>query len=220
MLSSNFNKLNASRPAEATKFPDIKADISDIRVSVIKRDVQFTGDGFRDIDIMQIYYGYLVDGQWHDFPCENYELCGILSNDYKKGYDAAGNSNIVKIGPYLLIAVALPGLDNYFNRYNEISDTLGSEIHSITEYYTALNSEQNVIGAKCGYLKENIRLLNTDDFEFISYNTFHKWYYTVIEYDSLPTNYEMKIVTHTDKDGVDEVDVSILTYQDIQEALA
>ncbi len=213
----NVVRLNESRPQNATGFPNVNLQISDVRVQVAKRNARLEGNGFEDINLMQIYYGYYSDGQWFDYPSENYELVGILDNHTKKGYDAAGGSNIVKIGPYLLIAISLPGFDDYPERYNVVTDTLGSTVSSITAYYT-VNDSKNA--QKYGYLKENVRKLNTDSYEFVAYNTFNKWYYTVIKYDDLHEGYEMKIVTHTIKGDDDESETFVLTYQDIKKCLS
>ena len=212
-------QLEETRQPEAFVVPEFNGNISDVRFSVVKREIVNSSKNFKDLSFMQIYYGFCMDGQWHDIPCENYDLRGILNNSGEQGYEAAGGSNIVKIGPYLLVAVSLSAYTNYFDRYNEITDNIGSQVYSITEYYTSSNREHFEQGGKCGYLKENTLVSNSEGYNYRLANAFDKWYYVILEYDKIPENYEMKIITHTDKNGVDDIDERTLTYQDIQKAL-
>ena len=213
-------QLEETRQQVAFVTPEFDGNISDVRFSVVKRDIEVSGEDFKDLSMMQIYYGYCMDGRWYDLPCENFDLRGILNNSGERGYDAAGKSNLVKLGPYLLVTISLSSYQTHFERYNEITDNMQSVVYSITEYYTSSNREFFELGGKCGFLKENVRHSNSEDYEYIMYNTFEKWYYVILEYDKIPKNYEMKIVTHTNKNGVDDIDEDILTYQDIQDALA
>lgn len=212
--------LNKYRPVEAISSPDFSSIIQDIRVSVKPREhvPQTTGiaaidNRLRNQTFLQIYYGYYSDNQWHDMPCENYELKGIFNSfhDYT-GYDAAGDSHIVKIGPYLLICIKHYSMKApQWATFCTIKDTLGSEVsRPFDDYYTKAGRDPNTHGY--GYFKEDISSLSLDGIvNYLARDTFEQYYYVLLDYDTLPNDYELTV---TYWEGLGSV-YQTLTYDDI-----
>lgn len=135
------------------------------------------------------------------------------------GYDAAGDSHIVKIGPYLLVALSANTYE-YYDVYGEVEDTLNSEVQEISEYFTPTNFDYSHSGERYVHFRENIRTLDTDDYEYSMSNCVNKWYFVVLDYDKLPENYELKYTIHEDANGDDRIKEFVLTYEDIQYKLS
>lgn len=221
--------LSKYRPENATKMPDLSGNISDIRITLVPREYIPPTSGNATVDHMlknttylQIYYGYQKDGQWYDIPCENYDLKQIF--DFTKhgtGFEAAGKSHIVKIGQYLLVCVQYSSGDySQADLSCEFIDNLGSKpIQYFEEYYTAprnlteLTESQKIdYGKSYGYLKENLAAIPGDGQPlYIASSAFDLHYYLVLDYASLPKDYELLVIFwHGDSNHYRR-----LTYNDI-----
>ena len=194
--------LNKYRPAEAALLPDFSTEIQDIRFSVKPREHVPQTTGIDEIDVklqnqtyLQIYYGYYSNGKWYDIPCENYELKGIF-NIFRDdtGFDAAGDSHIVKIGPYLLVCVRHYSMSApKWATFCTIKDTIGSEsVRPFDDYYTPADREPGTHGF--GYFKEDISSLDSDGHtNYLARDTFDQYYYVVLDYKTLPENYKLTV---------------------------
>lgn len=74
------------RPKEGTALPDFSGNITDVRMTVKERDYgpYYDHPMYENLTMIQIYYGYLSDGEWHDMPCENYNLIGVFEKTTKR----------------------------------------------------------------------------------------------------------------------------------------
>ena len=74
--------LLRSRHENASEIPILPERISDIRIEIRDREYDMPDfkEGFQNLDIMQITYGFYSDGTWYDYPSENYNLIGILGH--------------------------------------------------------------------------------------------------------------------------------------------
>lgn len=200
--------LALSRTGESTSVPNISGTVTDIRITTVARDIsKMPGmsfvEYFQDRTFLQIYYGYQLDGDWHDYPAENYDLRRLKSSDC--GYDAVSSNHIVKIGQYVLIA---------FTSYRDltVTDSLNSEVVAMTEYYTSGNDVTSD-SAKYGQIIENTLEGNIFNYEYEITSGFDKWYYIILEYDDIPEDY---VVSYSLGDSETP---PVYTYDDIMEAL-
>lgn len=218
IINGGPDYLNQSRPNEALVKPDIPDKVADVRVQVKERDCG--GNIPQGYTAMQIYYGFYSDGKWHDYPCENYDLAGIYFNRSDFGYDAAGEHHVVKLGDKILIA-----LHSYRSNDIMVSDTLGSEVMVIDEYFTKtvfkevsgnVKTEASMVGGGYAYLKENALELGEDDYKFSILGAFDKWYYVTIDESELTDDYTLTFTNI----GAENSDFDfIVTYNDIITAL-
>lgn len=207
--SDSEKALDASRPEGAERSPTLSDDITDVRVTIIPREAGLAPDFGKNMGIdasnmefMQIYYGYCVNGVWTDLPCENYPLVGTyISQDYetkelivKQGYEAADESHMVKIGPYLLFSIEARSGNNGFYT---VGDSLGSEVILKFEEYDNLTTKGHK--KTYGYVKEDHTTIN--DGPRLSYEIstgFKARYYVLVKYDELPEDYVLWIKTSPD----------------------
>ena len=194
--------LDKYRPKEATIMPDSTAAIDDIRILVKPREhvPQTTGiasfdDRLRNTTFLQIYYGYYSAGQWFDIPCENFELKGIFNMFHNyTGYDAAGESHIVRIGPYLLICIRHYSAETpRWATHCTIKDTLGSTVsRPFDDYYTQTSRDSTTHGY--GYLKEDVSSLSLDgEVDYVARDAFDQYYYVILDYENLPSDYSLTV---------------------------
>ena len=199
-------------PPVATAVPDFSEEITDIRISAAtceKYELDFShSKNFRNLTILQILYGYYSDGEWHDVPAENYDYVGILNGS--SGMGGSSDSHIVKIGPYILVCYEAASMASNFE--TTITDTIGSKVlEPFSEYYTPYS---NYPTSGYGILTVDPNsILNGDKLEFTARNTFGKFYYVILEIESLPEDYEMLITTTYESGSQKQY---MLTMQDIR----
>lgn len=205
---------------------DIPDDVTDVRLTIQYED-EFTKKVTKDymeqrgeeIQFLRVYYGYCSNGEWYDHPFEHYDLIEILSTEvrYPESDCTIGSKNhMVKIGPYLLITIKTTGAPNSFigNQAKEIvsiSDTIDSKVEKhFAEYYSPyIEKEDRKEGKYALFMKK------ADAVSYVS--TFGEWYTILLEYDKIPKDYVLTVVSKNRKDKIDEF---ILTYDDIQKLLA
>lgn len=222
--------LNAGRPEGATALPDFSGEITDIRVSVVPRDLEvdpaydgfFAAEAFKSKTLLQIYYGYLSDGTWYDMPRENYDLREIFAIHGDVGYDAAEDNHIAKIGPYLLMCYAYAPFYNVTYDINklvfDISDTLGTEVQEpFAEYYTPYSTDADLPGY--GYLKEDRESIIKGDLEFEGSASFDKFFFLIVKLDTLPEDYKIHVLVYPEYDTEDILFDETLTMDEIREIL-
>lgn len=126
---------------------------------------------------------------------------------------AATQSHLVKIGPYILISImvgAIPSAEC------TISDTLGTEVQEpFVEYYTYYvymeNGETHYYMDDhthgYGYMAESRESILDGDPLQEALTDFPKRYYLLVEYASLPDNYELHVKTHFDEYSLTKADI-------------
>ena len=227
--------FTVTRTGTADEIPNCSGNITDIRVTVRERSSFCSWQAFwahliYGTQIKQIYYGYCIDGQWYDYPAENYELKAFSSLFDDKVAKTAIASHCVRIGPYLLIAFPTPSDTDILG---VMQDSLGSEAFHLTEYGTSDPSE----GANCFRVVDPVKGKYASD----TVNVINNWYYIVVNYDSITEDYEVTMDRYVKYDESMEADEGELhamtgadgesglylhtfsdtyTYEDIQTALA
>lgn len=183
--------------------------ITDIRMTV-----QPASPGHPDQEdgttFLRIYYGICRNGQWQDRPSEQYDLKAIFRSRSAEGYQAAGRSHLVKIGPYLLVCISNYSLDDdpETTVVCTISDTLGTPVQEPFLQYSS-TSASNPAGHQYGYLKqEGLGKVQTESF-------FMHYYFLVLDYENLPEDYVLECRTSTAAETVTQT----LTYGDIMQLL-
>lgn len=209
--------LDKYRPEDAARYPDFSGEITDIRFSVAPREyvgqstgIEFVDSQYRNKTLLQVYYGYQTNGQWYDIPCENYDLKGIfdLFHDYT-GFEAAGDSHIVKIGPYLVICVQHSSADTpQWATFCTFHDNLDSQaVQYFSDYYTT-----SADTAGYGYFKEDPSFMETGHVvDYSARSTFDMYYFLILDYETLPKDYELTV---TFWEGLGN-DCQTLDYDDI-----
>ncbi len=199
--------LAVTRPKEAYMKPDFAGTITELRVSLAKRDLPLN-EWYQDNlshdneEVYQFYYGFFSDGVWHDFPAENYDL--KIISEPGSGPLSLQFHHVVRIGPYILIA---------FKPYSSthpvtIEDTLNSSALRISKYEHAYN------GYEYSYIIDGqLKISSENDVVFITGPI--DTYYIAVEYDTLPKDYS---VTFKQEHPKRPIDVTF-TYDDIMEAL-
>lgn len=220
-IDGEDNFLDDTRPSEALVKPEIPNEVFDIRVQVKER--AYDVGQLDDYKVMQIYYGFYSDGKWHDYPCENYDLVGISDNFKKQGYEAAGDDHIIKIGNYILIAFSVMGFDDV-----EITDSLGSKVQEVTEYFsvnvtteTSGDTHYGVsrFGEKFAYLKENALALGENGYDYQLLGRFDKWYFIVLNESEVTEDYKLTFNRIDETGKIVQGYTRVLLYEDIQAAL-
>ncbi len=214
-----------TRPVDALEVPDFSGEITDVRMRVRERVYYPVNELFEQVTMLQIYYGYCSDGQWYDMPCENYDLIETFrlhTPQPKRGWEAAAGNHMVKIGPYLLFAVACNpemGCDDFY-------DSLGTQVQTcFSEYYTyyivadGQGNQKNYWDTHThgyGRLIENRDSIVNGNWvteqEFRGNNAFYQWHYILVEYDSLPEDYEIHYLWS-------EIAINTLTKEEIDSLL-
>lgn len=159
--------------------------ITDIRMTVVPREYKVPDDlehlvGGEGVDVqyLQVYYGYCLDGVWHDYPSENYDLIDITHEAGERGWKLSYHDHMVKIGPYLLISIIIPG---YPDMTCEVSDSLGSEL---------LNPFMEYVSSGYGFVA-----FDPSGEDSCSSYSFWPRYYLLLEFDSLPDDYVLTVNT-------------------------
>ena len=212
-ISSIPEPLGGVRPEACLVKPDIPEKVDDIRITFVERDcgLDTMGAPYSAYTAIQIYYGYCYNGEWYDYPSENYDLCGIFfPNDDNYGFEAAGDDHIVEIGDKILIAIT-PFLLEYTAK---ITDTLDTEVIMKDEYATVNTVES---GKKYAYFKENALRLYKMDYGYGIHGGFSRWYFLVLNKDDIDESYSLTY-NNNEYVGVPSRD-KILTYNDIQTLL-
>ena len=218
-IGRQTSSIDRGRPENAECAPAPSDDITDIRMTVVPRDVRTMdmlgiSELYENLTVLQIWYGYQSDGQWYDYPSENYELVGLWDDGDNTGWRAAFGSHIGKIGPYLLICVSPPVSDKLVC---EVTDSLNSPVQEpFADYFTCYvrtaedGTEVHFMDKDkqgYGYIAEDIFL--TEDTETPTArlkNTFSKRYYVVLEYDAIPDDYLLDV---TYSDGAERIEYSL-----------
>lgn len=186
--------IKASRPKEATYVPDFSKEVTDIRITVREREAGCYRAELLPLIDLQIYYGYYSNGEWHDIPCENYDLKPIIWNYTKRGWKIADASHVVKIGPFLLLAIV------HDRGEKEVYDNLGTEVLEPFDEYITYNKEHFIVdGDHVTYVYENVHgysffcenreAIINGDVEYYFNENFYKRSYLILDYDSLPDDY-------------------------------
>ena len=222
------DSLNEGRPEDADFLPELSKDISDVRITIVPRTYDPPSDyaDLQDLSFMQIWYGYYADGQWNDYPSENYELSGILQHNSRQGWKASVGSHLVKIGPYLLICICLH--DDPMVEYH-LSDTLDSQIQQPFEAYNTCLDYYDENGQRhdfmdthetgYGYIAEDPSTIAGEaQLAYIVRSEFPRRYYVLLDYESIPEDY---VLTISQVSSVPEQEESqSLTFDMIQEAIS
>ena len=205
--------LTLERPAGAKQLPDFSGEVTEVRVTGVKRtrivDAEPMSSSLNGSQAIQIYYGYKMDGEWHDLPCENYDL--INFSGAHTGYDAAGWNHIVQIGPFLLISIEGSIIDTGPVLY----DTLGTvPVMPFAEYRE--DSADPFDGYENGfnycYFRERYGHFNTFSSEDQQFSApFFPRYYMIVPLDQITDEY---VLTYYDKSN--ESMVTTLTGQRIR----
>lgn len=209
--------LDRSRPAEAYQMPDFSSEITDVRITVRERNIDYAllpgNSGDENVKVIQIYYGYLSNGKWHDIPAENYALKG-LSRNAMDGCAALQDSHVVRIGDYIVLAFPVgKGLIYPTKPYAVITDTLNTEVIEITEYYSTSTETDKYDDYRL--LIENMREYETEDYSYVIMHNVDIWYYLVIESDKLTEGYTVTVQEYPTL----QTQKTSYTYDDIMEAL-
>lgn len=214
--------LDASRPEGATALPDFSGEITDVRVTTIPRNIDIPagkgadwGIDLSELEYRQIYYGYCVDSVWTDLPCENYGLISIFNPvDYEtgelkvtRGYEAARDDHLVKIGPYLLISV-----DGRTPKYPLIvEDSIGSKAQLMFAEYDRRTSPDGI--ASYGYLTEDRdSIVSGWELDWDVTSNIKTRYYILLKYNDIPEDYQLWTRVEEEAGQIR----SLLTYDDIQ----
>lgn len=175
-------------------------------ISMIVEQEPDTDPQNQEYTLLRIYYGFCRDDEWHIQPSEEYDLKSIFAPKQTTGYNAAGRSHLVKIGPYLLICVANLSYDDdpETTISCEITDTLGSIVEEpFSEYSTA--SITNTDGQQYGYVKkEGMSNIYVEHF-------FRHYYFLILDYAALPDDYVLECKFISTKGTTSKT----LTYDDI-----
>ncbi len=198
-----FEMLDNTRMDNGRIIPNIPGDVSDVRMTILDREYETTSyfDSELVLSMMQICYGYCVDGVWNDFPSENYDLIGIWEDFTKTGWEASDGSHIVKIGQYLLVSICLR--DDPLAQH-VILDSLNSKIQEpFAEYRTYwyyydqegqqhYYSEYNESGY--GYMAENPHYgKEGEEIRLNERMEFPARYYIILDYTTLADDYELNV---------------------------
>lgn len=199
--------LDECRPEEAYQFPDFSGEITDVRITVRERNVDMSlWSHSTDDKAYDIFYGYLADEVWYDYPSANYHL-KALDSFYLNGWEATAVPHIVEIGDYLLFAFCEANEDKTMSLY----DSLGSTCITVSDYFKRASDK-----CKNWHYKENMHAYGTDAFD-LEMTEFGKWYFIIIEKESLAEDYTLTF----DADWlVDFPEIkTTYTYNDIIETL-
>ena len=217
IIPNTYQKpLEGVRPEECLIKPVIPEKVDDVRITVVERDCldKRFNYPFTELQPLQMYYGYCIDGVWYDYPSENYDIIGLKWGHGEFGYGAAGDSNFVILGDKVLIAMRPHSSD-----YAVMKDTLESEVYEITEYYSEIKMQNDkedpvFVGEKYAFLKENALALETEEYQYNLQSAFYRWYYVVVDIDDINEDYKLYFYeTGEDKDiGSSEADY-IFTYE-------
>lgn len=195
-MENMIQSLNENRPAESWLTPDFSGTVTDVRITAVERETNASSllpgekeSPFYGTTCVQIYYGYQMDGEWFDMPCENYDLRAIRKN--ASGYEAANREHILRIGPYLLISVGANAETGPVSV--ELSDTLGTQSFTMfEEYFTRLSHGPQE--GSYSLLIEDYR--SFDDPEHIEATVvcdFDLYAYMLLEFDSITEDYVLSV---------------------------
>lgn len=204
-------------PPEATALPDLSGEITDIRIRATSCEdyrldlEQYTG--FTEKTLLQIRYGYLSEGKWHDIPAENYDLKGIFDSEGAEGFQLPAKDHLVQIGPYLLICHILN--TNAPNSECIIEDTCGTTpLEPFSNYVTAY--DENGYGL---LTVDRDSVIEGEGLRFTAHGVFGQYYYLLLPVDELSEDYELRITDHTWSGSYDNTREYVLTMDDILDLL-
>lgn len=168
----------------AQDIPQVPEYVTNVKVTAVPREYQppeLLEDDGMDMTYLQIWYEYEVDGKWYRYPSDNYDLIGIFGSAGSAGWDVAHKNHMVKIGSKVLICL---NATNYPDCEVQIRDSLGSQISEpFAEYY----------GPQYGFFAADVRGKSVR-----SANAFWPRFYLVLDYISLPEDYEIEFVYQFD----------------------
>jgi len=196
--------LTLGRPENSAEIPSPPNEITDIRMTVISRPYEppaLVSGNFKNIDLLQIWYGYQAEESWYDYPSENYELIGIYENKGHSGWKAANGSHITKIGPYVLVNFYLPADPDI---ECSITDTLRTQIQQPFEQYNTFDVYVDESGHEhrymdshstgYGYLCEDpAEINNPTDSPCVMWPEFYRRYYLVLNHDEITDDYQIDV---------------------------
>lgn len=202
---SYYAEFNQNRPTNGSEFPQLDGEISDIRIQVQGREYSTYGADeayiWDNVDLLQIYYGFQKNGEWYDYPSENYDIVSIFNAyDYETkeekiryGYEAADGHHIVKIGDYVLISIRLTvsvdevGEVIIYDSANSQFQLRFSEYHS----YNGSFSDRSSSEQRYGYLAEDIDRKTHKLKDCLIADTFCMRYYCILKYETVLEDYEL-----------------------------
>ena len=190
-----------TRPEAAKERPPKEFIVDDIRITAVDRDMSmfpsiFFDDYYDDGTFKQIYYGYLKDGVWHDYPMENYalkELGGIGI------YGAVDGRHCVQIGQYILLAFPNSATDGVHS-FTEVKDTLNSPVREMHEYVTPFKirpplyyemTDPDLYSNKPRYYRVIDNHL--DNSYGVVQRRFDMWYYVVLKRNDISEDYQVVV---------------------------
>ena len=220
--------VEEARPENAEVLPDLERDISEIRMTILEREYipSKYNEPYHNLSMMQIWYGYYSEGVWYDHPCENYDLIGLFEYREWKGWEAGIGSHLVKIGKYLLINVCVQV--DPTEEYN-VYDTLGTQIQEpfaqYNTYYSYVDENRQMRfymedhSHGYGYVAENPAWYSDPDVreKCFTRNEFPHRLYLVLDYESIPDDYELHFTITNHVSGSTEE--HILTAEMIQQLI-
>ena len=199
--------LNDGRPAGAEMIPHPPAEVSELRIKAVSREYfpySLVGKTEENYSLIQIWYGFFSNGQWKDYPCENYDLVGILDAEGRSGWKAANDHHMVKIGSYVLISIAGSWAEN---EHCTITDNIGSEVFTPLADYVSYSTDSH----QYGLLAENPAQINGTGKQRNNVEVrFRNRYYVILELDSLPDDYEMVITRGKERYSLDKNAILLL----------
>lgn len=207
VLGRNKNSMKSPAPSD---------EVEDIRITTVDRAVaqipsMWLFSHFRGRTYKQIYYGYYKDDTWYDFPAENYQLKALLGSD--TGYEAAENSHLAKIGPYVLLAFRVTNRPECFAT---VEDSLNSETFELTQYCTS--GDMLASDGECfGTVFDNSNKTGILQAEYQITNSFYKWYYLVLKQEDITENYIATVSLYSEEGEL--LSKSTYTHDDITQAL-
>lgn len=211
-LQRVYAMLDECRPEEAYQFPDFSGEITDVRITVRERAVDGSfWNADTDRKTYDIFYGYLFDGVWYDFPSCNYDLKDF-SEKYPSGWWTAETCHVVEIGQYILFAYPVgAGITTKTLPTVEIEDSLNSPIIEVLEYY-------NMDKDACvhWHFFENMRDYNTANYDFYM-KPFNQWYFIILEKSALTEDYRLSVSQDWEESIHDKQ--KVYTYDEIMQAL-
>lgn len=187
------------RTPAATQVPAFTGEVTQLRFSVVPRSFYYFRQSAelrekvynlaKDCQLLQIYYGYEMDGVWYDIPSENFDLKGIFLNEGTTGAEAAAGSHIVEIGQYILICVFAQDFPNITYEQGDVYDSLGTEFQMpFLEYHCYGTMDRPIVPyGYCAEVTHNFLFFSIP--EMYCSSGFEERLYFILEKDSIPDDY-------------------------------
>lgn len=179
-----YGPPQGERVATAVETPEYCGEVTDIRFTSVPRTQKiFTKKGDdAEHRYIQILYGYMINGIWHDIPCENYNFY-CISPRHKGESEfslSAYNSHLTVIGEYIVICIVCG--DNEEVPY----DTLGTVPETpFLEYSQSETFHYGIIS------DDRERIINGDEPAYSVCSSIGYRYYFVIRKDLIDSKYEL-----------------------------